>query len=65
MNNSGYVYQVNLVVDVKRIDGAVLNEHEDDMVKEMQSAAEKAIAEIMQKHGMNNRKHLGKEVKKY
>lgn len=65
MSETKYVYMVNLVVDVKRTDGAVLNDHEDEMVKEMHSAAEKAVAEIMQKHGMGNRKELDKKVKKY
>lgn len=65
MSKTEYTYIVNLVVDVKRTDNEILNDHENEMVLEMHSAAEKVVAEIMQKHGMNRRKHIGKKVDKY
>ena len=65
MSDPKYLYMVNLVVDVKRTDNQMLTDHENEMVLEMHKAAEKAVAEIMKEHGMNNQKHLGKKVNKY
>jgi hypothetical protein len=60
-----YTYLVNFVIDVKRTDGEVLNDHENEMVQEMRVATENAIAEIMKNHGQDNHKNLGHETVMY
>lgn len=65
MPNTKYVYQVRIMIDVKRTDGDHLNDEENKMVLEMHEASEKVITEIMAKYGMNNTKSLGKKVRKY
>lgn len=60
-----YAYVVNFVIDVQRTDGDHLNDHENEMVQEMRVAAEAGITVVMEKHGQNNRLHLGNDTKKY
>ena len=54
-----YKYLVDLNIKVTRTDNALLTKEENDMVLEMQRAAEAAIEGMMVNHGNNNSKHLG------
>lgn len=55
----GYKYLVEFVIDVKRTDKQMLTDAENQMVQEMRTATEAAIAEVMKNHGQNNSKNLG------
>jgi hypothetical protein len=60
-----YKYLVEFKVDVKRTDNQMLTDEENAMVLEVQKATEKAIAEIMAKHGQGSKRLLGRTMETY
>lgn len=60
-----YQYLIQFVIDVKRTDNKILTDNENTMVMEMRVATEKAIADVMKRHGNNNSKNLGNKMVVY
>lgn len=63
--NDGYVYEVKITIDVRRLDKQPLNDHENAMVQIMQAAAQEEVAKVMAEHGQPRKKDLGTFLRSY